>query len=54
MTPEENKEYESLLDKRDGGTMSNKEYKRYLILLDKAFLQGIPKILNTWLSPLSE
>ena len=50
MTPEEEKEYETLIDKRISGNLTNKEYKRYLILLDKAFYQGIPKILNTLLS----
>jgi len=50
MNPEEEKEYEVLMDKRNGGNLTNKEYKRYLILLDKAFLRGIPKVLQTLLS----
>ena len=47
MTPEEKEEYGRLLDKRIGG-LSKKEHLRYLVLLDKAFSEGIPKIMDTW------
>lgn len=49
MTPEENKEYETLLDKRETRSgLTNKEHKRYLILMNMAFLEGLPKIAKSW------
>jgi hypothetical protein len=52
MTLEEEIEYNALGDKRDCGKLTNKEYKRYLTLLDKAFSQGLLEIIKTYLSPL--
>lgn len=49
MTTDEEKEYEILLDKRGKNTMSGKEYKRYKILVNKAFLKAIPQIANSWI-----
>ena len=48
MSQDESKEYEILIDKRQAGELTNKEYKRYLFLLNKAFAEGIPKIVKAW------
>jgi len=47
MTISEQNEYERLLDKRISG-LSKKEHEKYLILLDKAFNEGLPKIVDSW------
>lgn len=46
MTKEEEIEYHSLADKRDNNTMTNKEHRRWKILVNKSFLEGLPKVMN--------
>jgi hypothetical protein len=48
MSKEEDEEYEALIVKRENNAMTNKEYNRYKVLVDKAFLEGIPKLAKSW------
>jgi hypothetical protein len=48
MTPEEITEFHALSDKRDSGKMTNAEYKRYLVLVNKFFREGLPKVVSVW------
>jgi hypothetical protein len=49
MTEYEEKEYCHLLDIRAVRELTNKEYKKYVMLVNKSFLEGIPKITETWM-----
>lgn len=48
MTEAESKRYNELADRRDGGKMTQKEHKEWLKLVNKSFLEGLPKIVATW------
>lgn len=48
MNPEEIKEWHMLSDKRESGTLSKKDYLRYLVLLNQTFEEGIPKVAKSW------
>lgn len=49
MTPEEIKEYHTLADKRDNGSMTKKEHKRWKQLVEKSFVNGVPELIKTWM-----
>lgn len=49
MTPEEIKEYHILADKRDNGSLTKKEHKRWKRLVEKSFFAGIPSLTKTWM-----
>lgn len=48
MTELELKRYHELADKRDNGKLSRKEHKEWLILVDKSFNEGMPRIFKVW------
>lgn len=48
MTELELKRYHELASKRDSGKMTNKEHKEWIKLIDKSFLEGLPKIAAAW------
>lgn len=48
MTDLEKSEYDSLADKRDAGKMTNKEHKRWIQLVNKSFVEGLPKVVQAW------
>jgi hypothetical protein len=48
MTPEEDKEYELLIQKRESNKLTNKEWKRYKVLVNKAIFSAFPKITKAW------
>lgn len=50
MTPEEDKEYSALIEKRAQGKLTRKEYKRYVLLVNKAFTSEFPKIAKAWMT----
>lgn len=49
MTILEESEFQILSDKRISGTLTDTDYKRYLVLLDKVFAEGFPKITKSWM-----
>lgn len=48
MSELEEKEYHLLADKRDKGTLTNKEHKRWIQLVNKSFIEGLPKVVQAW------
>ena len=55
MTDKENKEYQSLIDKRHTRKgLTRKEHKRYVQFVDKAILEGLPKIAKAWMQAFSQ
>lgn len=50
MTEAETKEYERLLDKRQTRKgLSGEDYRRYLILVNKAFSENVYGLAKTWM-----
>lgn len=48
MSELEEKEYDLLADKRENNTMTNKEHKRWIQLVNKSFSEGLPKVVQAW------
>lgn len=48
MTEEQEKEYHLLADKRNAGTLTNKEYKKWLELVEMSFEESFLYITGTW------
>jgi hypothetical protein len=48
MNTEEINEFHILSNKRERGTLTDLEYKRYLILMDKSFNEGLQKVADSW------
>lgn len=42
-------EYNKLADKRELGKMTNEDHKRWKQLVNKSFIQEVPKITQVWM-----
>ena len=50
MTEQEDREYDILADKRETDKLTAKEHKRWIVLVEKSFAQGIPTIVKSWMN----
>jgi len=48
MTEQEISEFNKLADKRHCGKLTKKEFSRWKVLVNKSFLEGLPKIADAW------